>query len=324
MQTIAKPQAFNRIHPKNQGFLQDVMAGLKSSPKHLPCKYFYDQRGSELFDAICRLEEYYPTRTEMGIMAEYGKAMAEALGENCMLIELGSGSSWKTRILLNHLPGAKAYVPVDIAREHLEKTAKGLAADYPGVEIVPVCADFFGHFAIPVPKTPIKRRVVYFPGSTIGNFEAHEAELLLRRIAIWAGLDGGLLIGFDICADVDKLHAAYNDSQGITAAFNLNLLEHINRELDGSFSLNHFNHRATYDEPNRRVVMHLESLKRQDVYIAGEVFRFAEGESIRTEYSHKYDIAAFCHIAKQAGLILSDLWTDDGDLFAVGLFSVED
>jgi dimethylhistidine N-methyltransferase len=321
---IAKSRAYPRIHPHNRVFHQDVVAGLSSSPKHLPCKYFYDQRGSELFDAICGLEEYYPTRTELGIMAEHGKVMAEALGENCMLIELGSGSSWKTRVLLDHLPGEKVYVPVDIARDHLAKTVQGLAADYPGLEIVPVCADFFGHFAIPVPETPVRRRVVYFPGSTIGNFEPHEAELLLRRIAAWAGRDGGLLIGFDTCADPDRLHAAYNDSQGVTAEFNLNLLEHINRELGGDFALDRFSHRAVYDPSNRRVVMHLDSRKRQEVYIAGEVFRFAEGEAIRTEYSHKYDIEAFCRVAESAGLALREAWTDASDWFAVALFAVAD
>ena len=322
MQTLAKPQLPQHIENPNLEFYQDVVAGLRATPKRLPCKYFYDQRGSQLFDAICELDEYYPTRTELGIMAAHGKSMAEALGDHCMLIELGSGSSVKTRILLEHMAEPKVYVPVDIARDHLAATVRGLSAEYHGLEIVPVCADFGKSFVIPVPNTPVRRRVIYFPGSTIGNFEEPDALSLLQRIAAWAGVGGGLLIGFDICADADRLHAAYNDRAGVTAAFNLNLLEHINRELGGNFQLDGFSHRAVYDATARRVSMHLDSLRQQEVAIAGERFSFAEGEAIHTEYSHKYGLEAFEDIAGQAGLALSQAWTDAEGLFAVALFAV--
>ena len=323
MQTSAQPLAAPACDPANQDFLDDATAGLRASPKQIPSKYFYDKRGSELFDAICGLDEYYPTRTELGIMAAHGAAMAEALGAGCMLIELGSGSSVKTRILLRHMAEPKVYVPVDIARDHLAHTVRELAAEHDGLEIVPVCADFGKHFVIPAPATPVRRRVVYFPGSTLGNFEAAEAEALLARIAAWAGPGGGLLIGFDTCADRALLEAAYDDRQGVTAAFNLNLLQHANRELGADFKLDGFKHRAEYDEPARRVVMWLDSLREQDVTLAGEVFHFAKGESMRTEYSHKYDLDTFARNAARAGLALRQAWTDARGLFAVALLEVE-
>jgi dimethylhistidine N-methyltransferase len=240
-----------------------------------------------------------------------------------MLVELGSGSSVKTRLLLEQMADPKVYVPVDIAREHLAQTVRELSAEYAGLEIVPVCADFGKNFVIPMPNTPVKRRVIYFPGSTIGNFDGEEAESLLGRIAAWAGPGGGLLIGIDTCADRDRLHAAYNDKRGVTADFNLNLLAHINRELGGNFALDGFRHRAVYDAPTRRVVMYLDSLYNQDITLAGEVFRFSEGETLRTEYSHKYDVATFRQTARRAGLGLREAWTDACGLFAVALFTVE-
>ena len=323
MQTSNKTQTVFDIKPANLEFYRDVMMGLRGSPRRIGSKYFYDQRGSELFDAICELDEYYPTRTELGIMERHAKEMADALGEGCMLIELGSGSSLKTRILLEHLADPKVYVPVDISREHLSKTVRDLTSEYEGVEIVPICADFGKDFVIPKSITPTQRRVIYFPGSTIGNFEWAEAESLLGRIASWAGPGGGLLIGFDTCADRAKLEAAYNDRLGITAAFNLNLLEHINRELGGDFQLAGFRHRAVYEEAERRMVMWLDSQHDQKVTIAGETFKFDEGESIHTEYSHKYDLATFCKTARRVGLTLSEAWTDTNGLFAVALFMAE-
>jgi dimethylhistidine N-methyltransferase len=324
MQTSAQTRATPGIDPANREFHQDVVAGLRASPRQIPSKYFYDRRGSELFDAICELDEYYPTRTELAIMSRHAKAMADALGGHCMLIELGSGSSVKTRILLGHMDDPKVYVPVDISRDHLNHTVRELSSEYESLEIIPVCADFGNHFDIPPSATPTRRRVIYFPGSTIGNFEAAEAESLLARIVTWAGPGGGLLIGFDTCADRVMLEAAYNDRQGVTAAFNLNLLEHVNRELGGDFELAGFRHRAVYEEAERRMVMWLDSLRPQAVSIAGETFHFAEGEPIRTEYSHKYDLAAFRQAASRVGLKLSEAWADDLNLFAVALFTVED
>ena len=321
MQSSVQTRATAQIYPANEEFYRDVVAGLRASPRQIPSKYFYDQRGSELFDAICELGEYYPTRTELGIMSRHAKAMAEALGGHCMLIELGSGSSVKTRILLEHLADPKVYVPVDISRAHLNNTVRELSSEHKNLEIIPVCADFGNHFDIPLSATPTRRRVIYFPGSTIGNFEAAEAESLLARIVTWAGPGGGLLIGFDTCADRGMLEAAYNDRLGITAAFNLNLLEHINRELGADFRLDGFRHRAVYEEAERRIVMWLDSLRPQAVTIAGETFHFDKGESIRTEYSHKYDMPTFHQTAGRVGLNLVEAWTDDRGLFAVALFT---
>jgi dimethylhistidine N-methyltransferase len=324
MQTSVQTRATPQMNPANGEFLRDVVAGLRACPRQIPSKYFYDQRGSELFDAICELDEYYPTRTELGIMSRHAKAMADALGGHCMVIELGSGSSVKTRILLEHLDDPKVYVPVDISLDHLNNTVRELSSVHNNLEIIPVCADFGNHFDIPLSATPTRRRVIYFPGSTIGNFEAAEAESLLARIVAWVGPGGGLLIGFDTCADRVMLEAAYNDRLGVTAAFNLNLLEHVNRELGGDFQLAGFRHRAVYEEAERRMVMWLDSLCPQDVTIVGETFHFAAGESIRTEYSHKYDMAAFRQTASRVGLELSEAWADDLSLFVVALFTVED
>jgi dimethylhistidine N-methyltransferase len=300
-------------------FLRDVLAGLSRPDKHLPCKYFYDKRGSELFDQICDLPEYYPTRCELAILERHGADIAALLGNDCTLIEYGTGSGRKTRLLLDRLEGWPAYIPVDISRDCLYRTAKELAHDYPHVNVTPLCADFTRPFALPRTGEIEKgRRTVYFSGSTIGNFLPPEATRLLRHIATLVGPGGGLLIGVDLKKSRSILEPAYDDARGVTAAFNLNLLARINRELGADFVLQHFRHRAIWNEPDGRIEMHLVSQKAQVVRLAGQRFSLEEGESICTEYSHKYSLEDFRDLASAAGLHVREVWTD-----AEGLFSVQ-
>ncbi|MFZ5829476.1 MAG: L-histidine N(alpha)-methyltransferase [Planctomycetota bacterium] len=309
--------------PSTADFLHDVLTGLRRQPKHLPCKYFYDARGSQLFDRICDLDEYYPTRTELAIMEQYAPEMAAQIGPGVRLVEFGSGSSVKTRGLLDHLEDCVAYVPVDISREHLQRTAEDLSRAYPDIEILPVCADFTAEFDLPEPRRAPSHTAVYFPGSTIGNFAPADARALLRRIAPLCGLEGGLLLGVDLQKERAVLEAAYNDGAGVTAEFNLNLLRHINRELRADFRIDRFAHRAFYNERCGRIEMHLVSRCRQAVTIAGERFSFVEGEAICTEYSHKYTIDGMAQMAAAAGLTLRRYWTDPKRLFAVLHFAVK-
>jgi dimethylhistidine N-methyltransferase len=306
-----------------RAFLEDVLEGLSRTERRLPCKYFYDRRGCELFEEICRLEEYYLTRTELAIMQRHAEEMAALIGREAEVIELGSGSSLKTRILLDHLQQPAAYAPVDIAREHLAATAAQLRLRYPRLEVLPLCADFADWFEPPESSAEVGRRVVYFPGSTIGNFEPDEAETLLARIAALAGEEGGFLIGLDLQKDPRILEAAYNDSRGVTAQFNLNLLARINRELGGDFQLDRFRHSAIYNAASGRIEMHLVSQTIQAVHLAGRTFRFSKGESICTEYSYKYDLPAFCRQAARAGFRHVQTWTDPRQMFAVVYFTAE-
>lgn len=305
---------------EDRTFAEDVRVGLGQSPKRLPCKYFYDAEGSQLFDAITELDAYYPTRTETAIMREHAGAMAAAIGPRAQIIELGSGSSIKTRLLLDELEEPAAYVPVDISAEHLEAAAAHIAADYPELEVTPVAADFTRGFELPTPAAPVARRVVYFPGSTIGNFDAEEAHDLLAAVARLVGANGALLLGFDLVKDADVLERAYDDGQGITAQFNLNLLARINRELDGNFDLDNFEHEARWVPESARIEIHIRSLRDQVVRAAGQRFRFREGEAILTEYSHKYTRQSIRALAKAAGLGRATIWTDPDDYFGVGLF----
>lgn len=298
-------------------FLRDVITGLSAASKELPCKYFYDKRGSELFERICQLDEYYLTRAELAIMETCATEMGAQIGAGVMLVEYGSGSSVKTRYLLDALPQPVAYVPVDISGEHLELTALELAADYSRIEILPVCADFTEHFELPLPTRVASHTAVYFPGSTVGNLMPDQATELLRRITSLCGPGGGLLIGIDLKKDSTKIQAAYDDALGITAQFNLNLLQRINRELGGDFNLDRFKHRAVYNSELGRVEIDLVSCYTQRVTVAGEAFDFTRGEAIRTEYSHKYSIEEFAALAAAAGLLLHHQWTDSAKNFAV-------
>jgi len=298
-------------------FYTEVLFGLRQTPKSLPCKFFYDERGSRLFDQICDLPEYYPTRTEMGIMQAHVAEMTARFGPDCRLVEYGSGSSLKTRILLDHAPHLAAYVPVDISREHLRRSAQALRAAYPALEILDVCADYTQEFSLPSCRRSVQSTVVYFPGSTIGNFPPSEATDFLARIAALCGKNGGLLIGVDLKKDRQTLEAAYNDAQGVTAAFNLNLLARINRELDGNFALDQWEHRAFYNAVEGRIEMHLVSSRDQPVRIGNAAICFDRGETIHTESSYKYSLDGFAALAESAGWQVKNVWTDPKRLFSV-------
>jgi dimethylhistidine N-methyltransferase len=317
-----RPRAVYDLAPSTERFREEVLRGLRRPCKELPCKYFYDERGSRLFEQICELDEYYLTRTELAIMRRHAPEMAARLGRNCLLIEYGSGSSTKTRLLLDHLHAPAGYAPLDISREHLVRSARRLAARYPGLDVLPICADFSGPLTLPRGFHREARRVVYFPGSTVGNFQPAAALVLLRRVALLGGRGGGLLIGVDLKKDPRLLEAAYNDRKGVTAEFNLNLLARINRELGADFRLDQFQHQAIYDQHLGRIEMHLMSLRPQTVVIAGEAVSFGEGERIRTEYSYKYSLADFRRLAADGGFEVQQVWTDDGRLFSVQYLTV--
>ncbi len=304
-------------HPAREPFVADVMAGLRDSPKHISPIYFYDARGSTLFDRICELPEYYPTRTEMRILEQHGDDIARRIGEDALLVEFGSGSSLKTRSLLDRLPTLSAYVPVDISRSHLMNAAQGICASYPGLEVMPVCADFTRPFALPVPRKPAARTVVFFPGSTIGNFDPAAALNLLRVMRGVAGAEGGLVVGTDLVKDTGVLVRAYDDAAGVTAAFNLNVLRRFNNELGANFSLTHFKHRAVWNADASRIEMHLVSRRKQTATLADETIELAKGEHIITEHCHKYTVAGFAAQAARASWRASAHWLDDRAYFSV-------
>lgn len=306
---------FYDYHPPVADFRAEVLDGLTQTPKRISPKYFYDQRGSELFDAITELPEYYPTRTELGILQDKGEAIAEFLGDECMLVELGSGSSRKIRTLLDALEPA-AYVPLDISRDHLLGSARALAADYPDLEVHAACTDYSGDFQLPDLPAHLPR-VAFFPGSSIGNFEPDDASRLLARLGRHLGGNGKLLIGVDLKKHNHILHAAYNDSQQVTAAFNLNLLERMNRELEADFDIDLFKHRAYFNDDAGCIEMHLMSSIDQTVSVAGERVGFAAGETLHTESSYKYSIEEFHALAEASGFVADEVWTDEQQLFSV-------
>lgn len=296
---------------------EEVIDGLERQQKRLPSKFFYDRHGSELFEQICKLEEYYLTRTELKIMRNHISDIVQMLGENIQLVELGSGSSLKTRLLLNELSDSDVYVPVDISGKFLKESAEKLKPDFPHVEIKPVVADYTRSFDLPYSPTK-KRTVAYFPGSTIGNFTKEKAADFLRQVSSLVWPDGALLIGFDLIKNEEEMLAAYNDSKGITAAFNKNILKHINRKLEADFDPEQFEHQAFFNREKSRIEMHLVSLKDQIVHVGGEEFFFKKGESIHTENSHKYSLESFQEIA---GPYFSpvETWMDEGQKFCVQL-----
>ncbi|MCC5795302.1 MAG: L-histidine N(alpha)-methyltransferase [Chromatiales bacterium] len=305
------------LEPRSGMDAAEVLDGLRQPQKQLQPKYFYDEAGSKLFERICDLPEYYPTRTELAIITDSANAMADCVGPSAVLIEPGAGSSRKTRLLLDSLRTPAAYVPIDISRDFLLASAAELAADYPQVEILPVCADFSGALTLPEPSVPALRNVIYFPGSTIGNFTQDQAAELLTRLRELAGARGGLLIGVDLLKSPEILEPAYNDSAGITAAFNMNVLARCNRELGADFRLNAFRHQAVFDREAGRIEMRLVSLADQQVMVAGEAFSFSRDEHIVTEYSHKYSLEGFATLAARAGFVREQVWTDPQDLFSV-------
>ncbi len=311
---------------EHASFRHDVIAGLRATQKSLPCKYLYDQRGSQLFDQICQLDEYYPTRTELAIMQENAEEIAAAIGSEVVLVELGSGSSLKTRILLDHLHDPLACLPVDISAAHLKDSAEELQIEFPLIPIVPLVADFSQPFQLPA-QFGDEKVCVYFSGSTIGNMQRAEAVQLLRNVNSLVSQNrtsdgGGLLIGFDLQKEIDVLELAYDDPAGVTAAFNKNLLRRINRELGGNFDLKQFRHVVEYDTKMERIEIWLESLCDQVVTIGGQRFEFTFGERILTEYSHKYTVDGFARMAAEAGLQVSRAWTDDQNWFCVMYLTV--
>jgi dimethylhistidine N-methyltransferase len=298
-----------------QRFRADVLAGLTRPRKRLPAKYFYDAAGSRLFDRITELPEYYPTRTEIGILNARATAMAARCGPGCLLIELGAGSLTKVRILLDRLTEPAGYAPVDVSGDHLRAAVAVLADDYPTLPVHPVVADFSDPFELP--DVPAQKRVVFFPGSTIGNLDPGEAATLFRRVVERVGPGGGLLLGVDLRKPVDVLERAYNDSAGVTAAFNRNVLVRINRELGADFDPGAFHHRAVYNAARARIEMHLVSARDQEVRIGSARFAFRTGESIHTENSYKYDVSELAARAGRCGLALDESWTDERHYFAV-------
>ncbi|HKT71807.1 MAG TPA: L-histidine N(alpha)-methyltransferase [Steroidobacteraceae bacterium] len=308
--------ALNRL-PADWALFNDVLSGLRATPKRLSSTYLYDERGSQLFDEICELPEYYVTRTETRILQTHARDIAARIGDGALLVELGSGASTKTRLLLDQLPDLSAYVPVDISRSHLQAAAQRIASSYPRLEVLPVCADFTQPFSLPRARGGSRRVVVFFPGSTLGNFDSAAARDLLRSVRRIAGSNGGLLIGYDLVKDPAILRAAYNDRAGVTAAFNLNVLHRLNRDLGADFDPAAFRHDALWVPGPSRIEMHLVSLREQTVQLGDEAVTFAAAERLVTEHCHKYTPQSFAALADEAGWKGERTWTDEQSYFNV-------
>jgi len=303
-------------HPEATAFAADAVAGLTAMPKRLPPKYFYDVAGSELFERITTLPEYYPTRCELGILRDHAVDIAALIPQGAALIEFGSGASVKTRIVLGAAKGLAAYVPVDISADFLERQAVELRKEYPGVAMLPVAADFSTPFELPIAIKGMPR-VGFFPGSTIGNFEPHEACTFMRQAGETLGPGALFIVGVDLVKDLRVLQKAYNDKQRVTAKFNLNLLTRINRELGANFDISAFEHHAFYNREKSRIEMHLASMKRQKVRLCGETIDFRAGETIHTENSYKYSVESFGAMARGSGWRPIEVWTDADKCFSV-------
>ncbi|MDP9097889.1 MAG: L-histidine N(alpha)-methyltransferase [Verrucomicrobiota bacterium] len=311
------------LEPVNADFLAEVVAGLSSSPRTLPCKFFYDERGADLFQEICELPEYYITRTETELLRRSAPEIAESIGPNAALIGFGTGAGIKTRLLLEHLQNPIAYIPVDISKQRLVDSAVELSHAMPALEILPVCADYLQELQFPKPLRKPDHVAVFFPGSTIGNLEPPVAADFLGRVCRLCGKSGGLIIGIDLRKSRDVLEAAYNDSAGVTAEFNLNLLVRANRELGSNFNLARWKHRAVFNEAEGRIEMHLISGGQQTVNIGAREFEFGDGEKIITEFSYKHTVEGFTRLAASAGFReASRVWTDSKQLFAIFHFAV--
>lgn len=317
-------ERLQNLEPSTSEFRASVVAGLSAPRKTLPCKFFYDAEGSRLFDRICELPEYYPTRTELSILETRAGAIAGFIGPQSRLVEFGSGAGIKIRLLLAALERPAAYVPVDISRQHLIAASADLARDFPGLRIAPICADYTRPFALAaIPGVTPRVNAGFFPGSTIGNFSPEEATLFLGRTRRLLGRGAAMIIGVDLPKDEGILHAAYNDAACVTAKFNLNLLHRINRELGGTFRVEDFAHRASWNPVLGRIEMHLVSRRRQTVEIGGQHFTFGADETIHTESSYKYSLDQFRALAGAAGYLPADAWTDDHGLFSVHVLRTE-
>jgi dimethylhistidine N-methyltransferase len=301
-------------------FAADAIAGLSDNPKRLQPKYFYDAEGSRLFEQITETPEYYPTRCEMQALRSYGKDVVALIPKDAALVEFGSGSSRKVRLLLAAKPELSVYVPVDISAEMLARETAAVRADYPALPVHPVVADFTMPFVLPREAVEAEVRVGFFPGSTIGNFEPHQAANFLRNAAAILGRGSIMLIGVDLIKETSILNAAYNDAGGVTARFNLNVLKRMNRELNANFDLDTFEHHAFFNRARSRVEMHLASRKRKKVRVAGETFSFDVGETIHTESSYKYSIQSFSALARGADWSPLRSWTDEDGYFSIQAF----
>jgi dimethylhistidine N-methyltransferase len=300
---------------QHTAMLEEVMHGLSQPQKTLPSKYFYDERGSVLFDEITKLDEYYPTRTERKILIDNVDEIEDHLGKSVVLIEPGSGSSDKTRILLKRLDNVKVYMPMDISGEYLLSVANKLQQEYPHIKIQPIEADYTHSFELPV-EMPEGRKVVFFPGSTIGNFKRDTVERFLKVVADVVKEKGAFLIGVDLKKDIEVLKAAYNDCEGVTAQFNKNMLLHLNRMLGVEFYVDKFRHESIWNEEEGRIEMHLIANESHEVSINGSIISFEEGESIHTENSHKYTLEEFEEIVSP-WFEVKKVWTDENDWFSL-------
>lgn len=318
MVALAKPRsAFEASSPEIATFAADAVAGLTATPKHIPPKYFYDREGSRLFEEIVRQPEYYLTRSELEILEKNAGDIAKLIPDGAVLVEFGSGAATKAKILLQAAgPKVAAYIPVDISGEFLEQEADDLRKAFPGLTVAPVIADFMQPFDLP-DMVKDKRKVGFFPGSTIGNLEPHDAATFLRRAGTLLGHNALLIIGVDLVKDTAILNAAYNDKAGVTEAFNFNLLNRMNRELAADFKLDQFEHHAFYNRERRRIEMHLASLKRQKVKVAGQVIDFRAGDTIHTENSYKYTPGSFGALARGSRWTPLQMWVDSRNFFSV-------
>jgi dimethylhistidine N-methyltransferase len=307
------------LRPDAADIRADVLASLAMRPRRLPSKYFYDARGSALFEQITRQPEYYLTRVETRLLEARVAAIADAVGAQAHVVEYGSGSGRKTAHLLHGLHDPVAYTPIDISRTTLLATATRLARQFPRVQMLPVCAEFTRPVPLPAPARRASRVLVFFPGSTLGNFEHDDAIVLLAAMRQTMGADGRALVGVDLVKDAATVTAAYNDAAGVTAAFTLNLLARLNREIGSDFDLDGFRHRAVYAAPRARIETVLVSRREQDVHVAGHRFHFARDEELLVEYSHKYTDAALAALADAAGLRVAESWNDAGDRFGLRL-----
>lgn len=312
------------LEPKPGNILKEVLVGLSKKQKVIDPKFLYDKRGSELFERICELPEYYPTRAETAILNRSCEEMAKLIGPHALIIEPGSGSGQKVRHLLKHLEIPAGYVPIEISRDILLRMTGELHNEFPELQVVPICADFTQNLDFPLSIDSREgKKVVFFPGSTIGNFHPDEAVQFLKKFSRIAGTNGGVLIGVDLKKDPEKLRLAYDDPAGVTASFNLNLLIRLNKEVNASFDLNNFAHQAFYNEKCGRVEMHLKSTISQLVKVNETVFRFREGETIHTECSYKYSVEEFCELGAKARLKIKQIWMDPDKLFCVYYFEKE-
>ena len=310
--------AFHDLEPNEEDFSSAVISGLSGLQKSIPSKFFYDEAGSKLFEEICALEEYYPTRTELAILQHNKHEIAALVGENCHLVEFGSGSSTKVRTLMEAFNSPLGYIPIDISRAHLIEFAEAFSSRFPDVHVSAICADYTSEFDLP--SITQGHYVGFYPGSTIGNFTPDEAGQFLHRVKDKLN-GGGLLIGVDLVKDTAVLNAAYDDARGVTAAFNKNILTRCNRELGSNFDISAFDHQGFFNEQESRIEMHLLSTCEQVVTVDGHTFSFAKGETIHTENSYKYTLDGFRNLAEMAGFDPLQVWTDPQNLFSVHYLS---